>query len=228
VKIIGKHMHKKIILSLDSKDTAISNIIKHHNQIDIFKIGPVVFSAPGPKILDLLPKVFLDLKLHDIPSIVSETVKGLSQNESIKFITVHASGGPKMLKEAVKAAHFDTQLLAVTVLTSFVEQDLKDIGVNKKISKQVLDLASMAWDQGITGFVCSPFEAEMLRNNFPEATLVTPGIRPKGSESNDQNRFATPKEAIEWGADYLVIGRAITNSKNPTETINSIYKQINS
>ena len=198
--------------------------------IDIFKIGLQLYSAAGPdvirKVMDLGAKVFLDLKLHDIPNTVAGAVASCGAL-GVEMLTIHLSGGPAMIGAAVDAKPPDMKLLGVTVLTSLDEAALHMTGVRSTPEEQVWRLAQIGATAGITGFVASPHEAKLLRKEFKQSTIVTPGIRPKwASGDDDQRRFMTPREAIDNGADYLVIGRQITADVNPREAVDRILGEI--
>ena len=172
--------------------------------------------------------MFLDLKLHDIPNTVAGAVRSASR-AGAGMLTVHAGGGPAMLAAAVEAAEGLTslpKLLAVTVLTSMDQSQLQAVGVSASPAEQVLRLARMGWDAGIRGFVSSAEEAAAMRQAFPEATLVIPGIRPQGAAAGDQKRVATPAAAIAAGADYLVIGRPVTQAADPAAAAAAILDEI--
>jgi orotidine-5'-phosphate decarboxylase len=172
--------------------------------------------------------VFLDLKYHDIPNTVAGAVREATQL-GVSMLTVHASGGPKMLRAAVEAARANPALkvLAVTVLTSMDENDLEKIGVRGRVSDVVLRLATLAIADGCQGIVASAREASTLRtelgNNF---AIITPGVRPAGSGHGDQVRVVTPAEAIAAGASYIVVGRPITDAPDPAAEARAILGQI--
>ncbi|MGZ8868243.1 MAG: orotidine-5'-phosphate decarboxylase [Thermoanaerobaculia bacterium] len=156
-------------------------------------------------------RVFLDLKLHDIPNTVEHAVRE-AENLGVAMLTVHAPGGPAMLRAARSER---TLILAVTVLTSLADADLRAIGVEGGASGSVVRLARLAEENGIRGVVASPLEIAAIRQSCgSEMTIVTPGIRPAGSEAGDQRRTLTPAEAIRAGADYIVVGRPITSAAN--------------
>src|SRR5689334_9766151 len=177
-----------------------------------FKVGKQLFTAEGPQIVrDLVAsgrRVFLDLKFHDIPNTVAGAVASAAQL-GVSMLTVHASGGSKMLKAAIEAAGpSGPMILAVTVLTSLNDQDLTEIGVSGRASDQVLRLAGLALVCGCPGIVASPGEAAQIRRELGTGfAVVTPGIRPSGSDVGDQARVATPADAIRAGATHLVVGR---------------------
>jgi orotidine-5'-phosphate decarboxylase len=147
----------------------------------------------------------------------------------VKMLTLHLSGGSEMIRAAVRARKSDMLLLGVTVLTSSTDETLREIGVPEKASDQVLRLARLGVANGIDGVVASPHEARRLRDEFGDKIkIVTPGIRPAGSEANDQKRFTTPRQAIDEGADYLVIGRPITGAADPLAAVSRIVEELNS
>ncbi|MGC8549849.1 MAG: orotidine-5'-phosphate decarboxylase [Acidobacteriaceae bacterium] len=196
------------------------------------KVGLELFIAEGPRIVSTLAarglNVFLDLKLHDIPNTVAGAVRTASFSGA-GLLTLHASGGPAMLRAAADAADrmpHPPQLLAVTVLTSMDTPQLHAIGVSDPPAAQVARLASMAWTSGIHGFVCSSEEVTSTRAAFPDATLVIPGIRPAGAAIGDQKRVATPASAIAAGASFLVVGRPITQASDPAAATAAILEEI--
>ena len=195
------------------------------------KIGKEIFTVAGPMIIEKLVskgfEVFLDLKFHDIPNTVANACKA-AENLGVWMLNVHALGGEKMLVAAREALRLGkTKLIAVTLLTSMGPEDLKGIGLDIKPENMVRKLASLAHSCGLDGVVCSPLEAAQLRQvmdaNF---CLVTPGIRPIDTSADDQSRIATPKVAIQNGADYLVIGRPITQAADPLLTLQYLNQEI--
>lgn len=194
------------------------------------KVGLEMFLAGGPSFLGHLTgegyRVFLDLKFHDIPNTVAGAIRAILPLEPA-LITVHASGGPAMLAAAAEAvAGSSTRLLAVTVLTSLDADQLAATGVSGEPSEQVLRLARLASDAGIDGLVCSPLEAQALREALPAAHLVTPGIRSAAVDRGDQQRVSTPADAIRSGAAQVVIGRPVTQAENPVAAFNAILHEI--
>jgi orotidine-5'-phosphate decarboxylase len=196
------------------------------------KVGLELYCAEGPSIVQELRRrgfsVFLDLKFHDIPNTVAGAVRSAAATGAA-MLTVHAAGGPAMLEAAAEAAACLTnppQLLAVTVLTSMDQLQLAAIGIDHAPENQVLRLANTASEAGITGLVASPQEVAALRQRFPSATLVIPGIRPAGAEAGDQKRIATPAAALAAGASYLVIGRPITQAPDPAAATQAILDEI--
>lgn len=197
-----------------------------------FKVGLELFLAAGGSIVETLRRrghsVFLDLKFHDIPNTVAAAVRSVGPLGA-ELLTIHAGGGPAMLAAAAEAAAglpYPPQLLAVTVLTSMDQAQLAATGSARSPMEQTLLLARMAFANEIHGFVCSPEEAGHLRAAHPESVLVTPGIRPKGSDVGDQKRIATPAAALAAGATYLVVGRPITQASDPAEAARAILAEM--
>ena len=196
------------------------------------KVGNQLFTSSGPKIIKTLHdkgfEIFLDLKFHDIPNTVYESVRSAA-NLGVWMINVHASGGSKMLDASKKALEgFDKPplLVGVTILTSISEEILTEIGFNN-LDKQVMRLTKLAQRSGLDGVVCAASDASKVKQTCGESFLtVTPGIRPRDADLNDQSRTSTPKEAIANGSDFLVIGRPITGSEDPTNALDNIYKEV--
>ena len=197
------------------------------------KIGKELFTVAGPQLVERLMHqgfdVFLDLKYHDIPNTVAKSVKAAS-NLGVWMVNVHASGGRRMLeaaKNAIEIVANPPLLIAVTVLTSMSKDDLMSIGLHVTPEEQVMRLASLAKEVGLDGVVCSAMEAQILKRALGrEFYLVTPGIRPADSVSDDQRRIMTPEQAIQNGSDYLVIGRPITQSSSPSVACNTILQSL--
>ena len=226
-------MTNRIIIPLDMEHTsAISIADKLDPKICRLKVGNQLFTSSGPKIVKTLHdkgfEIFLDLKFHDIPNTVYESVRSAA-NLGVWMINVHASGGSKMLNASKKALEgFDKPplLIGVTILTSISEEILTEIGFNN-LDKQVMRLTKLAQRSGLDGVVCAASDASKVKQNCGESFLtVTPGIRPKDADLNDQSRTSTPKEAITNGSDFLVIGRPITGSEDPTNALENIYKEV--
>ncbi|MEU7833226.1 orotidine-5'-phosphate decarboxylase [Nonomuraea sp. NPDC052129] len=194
------------------------------------KIGLELYLRYGPDVIASIRgasgvQVFLDLKLHDIPNTVAAAARAVARLRPA-ILTVHAAGGPAMIRAAVEAAP-DTQIAAVTVLTSLSEADLSRIGLAGPASDAVRRLAVLSVESGATALVCSPHEVVDLRSEVgPEITLITPGVRPAGADSQDQARVATPEQALADGADLLVIGRPITASPDPGATAAAIASSL--
>lgn len=225
----------RIIVALDFPDAAQAlNFTDHLDpKLCRVKVGFELFVASGPSLVTALRErgfdVFLDLKFHDIPNTVASACRAAA-NLGVWMLNVHASGGRDMLlaaRDAVSASARPPLLIAVTVLTSMDETDLKRVGVSRSAADQVLELARLTHDCGLDGVVCSAKEAATLRAAIgPRFTLVTPGIRPTGAEVGDQKRVLTPYEAIEQGASYLVIGRPITQAADPLAALNAISSSL--
>ena len=198
-----------------------------------YKIGKQLFTAEGPQIVrDLVAsgrKVFLDLKFHDIPNTVAGAVAEAAKL-GVSMLTVHASGGSKMLKAAAdEAAQSPAKplVLAVTVLTSLSDADLAEIGVSGHVQTQVLRLGSLARAAGCGGLVASGQETRELRRELGgDFAIVTPGVRPTGTAAGDQDRVLTPKDAIAAGATYLVVGRPILEAADPANAAEAIVNEI--
>jgi orotidine-5'-phosphate decarboxylase len=197
------------------------------------KVGKELFTAAGPQLVEkLIAKdfgVFLDLKFHDIPTTVQKACEAASRL-GVWMLNVHASGGTAMMqaaREGVAKSGRQPLLIAVTVLTSMNQAALKEIGVEDELQNQVLRLASLTKQAGLDGVVCSAQEAQMLKKQLGEDfCLVTPGIRPKTASLDDQSRVVTPSQAVGWGADYLVIGRPITQATDPLQALQAIDQEL--
>jgi orotidine-5'-phosphate decarboxylase len=223
----------RIIVALDVPDeaAAFSLIERIGARVGYFKVGLQLFTKAGPQIVRRIhgagAKVFLDLKFHDIPNTVRHAVESAA-GLGAQMLTIHLSGGAKMVRAAADAAEGSGVLiLGVTVLTSSSETTLRETGVADDVGGQVARLASLARDNGIRGLVASPLEAPMLREQFGgHFTIVTPGVRPAWAEANDQQRMLTPAEAVRAGADFLVIGRPITAHADPAEAVAQIAAEL--
>jgi orotidine-5'-phosphate decarboxylase len=198
-----------------------------------YKIGKQLFTGEGPQIVrDLVAsgrKVFLDLKYHDIPNTVAAAVRSAAEL-GVSMLTVHASGGSKMLKAATEAASQSPakpMVLAVTVLTSLSDSDLQELGIAGNVLTQVLRLGALARAAGCGGLVASAHEARELRKALGEGfAIVTPGVRPSGTSAGDQARVVTPRAAISAGATYLVVGRPILEAPDPAKAAQEIQLEI--
>lgn len=223
----------KIIVALDvpTKKAALDLVAELGKQISFFKIGLQLFTAAGPdivrKVLATGAKVFLDLKLYDIPNTVAHAVESAAKL-GVHMLTIHLSGGEAMVKAAIAARSKEVSILGVTVLTSFDDTAIRALGVASTIEEQVSRLAKMGVAAGVDGLVVSAADIEVLRPQFGnDIELVVPGIRPAWSETGDQKRIMTPREALEAGANYLVVGRPIIAHKNPREAVKKILDEIN-
>lgn len=225
--------NEKIIIAIDAPDaTSARRLVEPLADLGcVFKIGLQLFTAEGPSIVRDLKaagaRIFLDLKFHDIPNTAREAVHS-AVGLGVDMTTIHLAGGPAMVGEAVRAAEGSgTLILGVTVLTSMDQSALEAISVSKTPAEQVLALANMGHAQGLRGVVASPQEIELLRERFgTDLAIVTPGVRPAGSDAGDQKRIMTPGDAIRRGADYLVIGRPITGVPAPREAFLRIAEEI--
>jgi orotidine-5'-phosphate decarboxylase len=229
------HEHLIVALDVSTASEATKIVQAIGESAGLYKVGKQLFTAVGPEIVrDLVAsgkKVFLDLKFHDIPNTVAAAVRSAS-DLGVSMVTIHAAGGSKMLKAAVEAAASTARpplILAVTVLTSFTDQDLQEVGFSGKIPDNVLRLASLAQAAGCRGVVSSVAEVKALRQLLGTGfAIVTPGIRPAGSAAGDQARIATPSAAITAGASHIVVGRPITEAKNPAQAAQDIVSEIES
>jgi orotidine-5'-phosphate decarboxylase len=215
-----------VALDLESGDAAVDLARRVSPVFPFFKIGIRLFTQCGPALVRDIREhghVFLDLKFHDIPSVVSDAVFQASRL-GVSLLTVHASGGVEMMRncmEKVAGLADRPRLLAVTVLTSI--SSLADFGVSREVPEQVQAMARLAQGAGMDGIVCSAAELALLRNNFPRPFLiVTPGIRGPEDNKGDQKRTASPADAQKAGADFLVIGRPITAARDPVDAAQRI------
>jgi orotidine-5'-phosphate decarboxylase len=226
---------KRLIVALDVPDaaSALTLVGQLEKNCQWFKVGLELFVAAGPAVVEPLVtrghSVFLDLKLYDIPNTVAGAVRSAA-SLGVKMLTLHAAGGPVMLaaaQSALDGIENPPLLLAVTVLTSMDEAQVKAVGVDRSPAEQVELLARMGLAAGVRGFVCSPQEVASLRAlTGPEGVLVIPGVRPAGAAIGDQKRIATPAEALRLGASYLVIGRPITQAADPAEASEAILEEM--
>ena len=226
-------MKRKIIVAIDSPDyNTAEDLVLSLKEADHFKVGLQSYLGFGEKIIDLINSegkgLFLDLKFKDIPNTVSGAV-GSSLKFNPRFLTVHLSGGREMIRKAIEAAKGKRMLniVGVTILTSLDRTDLRETCIETDPESAVLKLVDLGLSEGVKYFVCSPKELSLLRSRFgKEISLITPGIRPEWASKNDQKRVFTPETAINGGADFLVIGRPITGSKDPAEAFNRIVSEI--
>ena len=222
-----------LALDVDSKDAALALARPLQGQLRWVKLGLQLFTRHGPDIVntfaDLGFNVFLDLKLHDIPNTVASAVKSL-RGRPCQLLTVHTSGGPAMLAAAVAAANDalpDATVLGVTVLTSMDTAQLAATGVGRKPAEQVRLLARMASGAGLNGFVCSPLELELLRNELGQnPLLVSPGIRAANAAPDDQSRTLTPTQAAARGATHIVVGRPILKAPDPVTALLAMQSEL--
>ncbi len=226
--------HRLIVaLDVSSAEAARKIVAAVGDSAQAYKVGMQLYTAEGPSIVrelvDSGRSVFLDLKYHDIPTTVAAAVREAAEL-GVSMLTVHASGGGKMLRAAINAAanqRPDLLILAVTVLTSLDDVELGKIGVRESVVEQVLRLTALARTNGCKGVVASAREAAALREEFGrDLTIVTPGVRPAGSGHDDQIRVVTPAEAIAAGASHIVVGRPITEAEDPAAEARAILAQI--
>ena len=227
-------MKSKIFVALDveTKAKALEIVSDLKGLGACFKIGKQLFTSTGPElvreIVAMGEDVFLDLKYHDIPNTVAKA--GVAAAElGVKIFNVHASGGRKMMeavREEMNKLTNPPLVLAVTILTSLAEEDIREVGFDRTIPEQIAKLAKLAKDSGMDGVVASPLEIELIRETCgKDFKILTPGIRPAFAAVNDQKRIATPAEALRKGADYLVIGRPITAAENRREAFLKILEE---
>ena len=222
----------KIIVALDvpTKEKALALVKQLRDQISFFKIGLQLYTAEGPEIVRAVlatgAKVWLDIKLYDIPNTVARAVESASRL-GVHMLTIHLSGGSEMIRAATAARANDVLLLGVTVLTSATEQTLREVGITGTVEDEVLRLAKLGVEAGIDGVVASPHEIRKLRAEFGnKIKIAVQGIRPIWAEPGDQKRFMTPREALEDGADYIGIGRPITAHPQPSEAVAKILQEL--
>lgn len=230
-----KDARERLIVALDVPSAAAAQriVTAVGDSVQTYKVGKQLFTAEGPQIVRDLQaagrKVFLDLKYHDIPNTVAAAVREAAKL-NVSMLTVHASGGGRMLRAAVEAARNVNPaliVLAVTVLTSLDDNDLEKLGIRGRVVDQVVRLAALALANGCHGVVASALEASELRSEFGnEFAIVTPGVRPEGSNASDQVRVVTPAEAVASGATYIVVGRPITEADDPAAEARAILGQI--
>lgn len=221
--------HQRIIFALDvsTRSEAYKWCDLLSDKIGMVKIGLELFTSFGPDIFDAATgfnlNIMLDLKLHDIPNTVQRTVARLLLTNGIKLITVHASGGSEMITS--HSVEWSPRIAAVTVLTSLDEEECKRIyGASPSLT--ALNMALRAYTAGARAFVCSGHEVKTLRDSLPEVTIIVPGVRPIHSDAHDQKRIVTPQEAVADGADFLVVGRYISQADNPIEACEIIAEGI--
>ena len=224
----------RVIVALDVPDLpGLSALLdKLDGRPSFYKVGLELFVGEGERAIELVRKrggrVFLDLKLHDIPETVGRAVAAAARNEA-ELLTVHTSGGYEMLSRAAEAAAGRVKLLGVTVLTSLAEDDLRAEGIEQTIPEMVRARARIAARAGIAGLVCSPHEIEAARGAAPGLFLVVPGIRPAagaGSARGDQKRVASAAQAITSGADYLVVGRPVRDAADPAAAFDALVQEV--
>ncbi len=227
--------HSRIIVSLDfnTAEQALELVAKLQPDLCRLKVGKELFTKAGPVLVEKLIEkgfdVFLDLKFHDIPTTVAKAC-AVAADLGVWMVDVHASGGYEMMslaREEIEKKPHHPLLIAVTILTSMNQKALTELGIQCSVEEQVMRLAQLTSDAGLDGVVCSAHEVKMLRDNLGEEfKLITPGIRPSGSNNDDQKRVMTPAQAINAGSDYLVIGRPITQAADPGQALEDISEEI--
>ncbi len=233
-------MSEKLIVALDvpGLNDAEKLVKSLSTSVKIFKVGKELFTSAGSEVVKMIhshrAKVFLDLKFHDIPNTVAGACAAATRL-GVFMMNVHASGGSTMMKAAAEAVKKTAKglnypepiLIGVTVLTSMAQSDLVEIGVQKELPIQVKDLAVLAKSAGLGGVVASPLEIETIRKaTGKDFVIVTPGVRPEWASTGDQKRVMTPKEAVQKGADFIVVGRPITADKDPLNAAKRILDEI--
>jgi orotidine-5'-phosphate decarboxylase len=233
------NLAKKIIVALDvSTEEEALGLTGQLPESEVFKVGLELFTAKGPPLIEKLrsqnKKVFLDLKLHDIPNTVAGAVR-VGTRHGVYMMTLHTSGGKEMMERAAdvaaeEATKLGTErplLVGVTVLTSLKTEHLRTIGVESDTEEQVLRLAGLAQEAGLDGVVCSPQEIDLVKGECGgEFLVVAPGIRPVWAAAQDQKRILTPAQAIHKGADYIVIGRPIIKDPSPRDAFRKILEEL--
>jgi len=225
----------RIIVALDfpEEQAAMAMVQQLDPSMCRLKVGKELFVRSGPQLVEKIQKlgfdVFLDLKFYDIPNTVAGACRAAA-DLGVWMVNVHASGGHKMMeaaREAVTNSSHQPYLIAVTILTSMTSHDLSELGFDLTPMEEVQRLAAIAGECGMDGVVCSPMEAKILTQQMgKEFKLVTPGVRPEGSDRGDQNRVMTPIQALQAGSDFLVIGRPVTAVEDPIKSLENIISSI--
>ncbi|MEE9175891.1 MAG: orotidine-5'-phosphate decarboxylase [Thermodesulfobacteriota bacterium] len=224
-----------VALDVDTQKEAEALVEKLSEFVGVFKVGPRLFTRCGPKIIDFVKeknsRVFYDAKFYDIPSVVKKAAQA-SAEMGVDLLTLHTLGGSEMMEaavEGIRSENSQVDVLGVTLLTSLSSRILKEeLGIERNLTEEIIHLAGLARKAGLDGVITSAWELEELRRNFgSDFILVVPGIRPLRSAKFEQRRVSTPKEAIEKGADFLVVGRPILNSHDPVEITKRILTEMN-
>lgn len=233
-------MKEKLVLALDvdNKEKAETLVKELKDYVGVFKVGKELFTAEGPSIFKMIRdnggKIFADLKYHDIPNTVASAARTLVRH-GVEIFNVHASGGYEMMKKTREAIEDESAklgvkrpvFLAVTVLTSLNDDDMKRIKVSESAKEHVLTLAKLAKEAGADGIVCSPQEIEMIKREIGvDFITLTPGVRPVWAAAGDQKRVMTPKEAVDKGTDYIVVGRPITGAADRIDAARKIVMEM--
>jgi orotidine-5'-phosphate decarboxylase len=224
-----------LVLDVDSREQALTLVNSLHDITGMFKIGLQLFTAEGPSLVREIiaggSRVFLDLKFHDIPNTVKSAAVEAARL-GVSMMTIHTSGGQNMMRAVMdelrrKVPGPKPLVVGVTILTSLNDKGLSDIGMDSGMDSQVLRLAKLAEASGLDGVVCSPQEISKIRGVVnPAFKIVTPGIRLPGQSADDQERTATPRDAIAAGADYIVVGRAVTNAPKPRAALETLLQSL--
>jgi orotidine-5'-phosphate decarboxylase len=224
-----------VALDVDTQKEAEVLVEKLSEFVGVFKVGPRLFTRCGPKIIDLVKeknsRVFYDAKFYDIPSVVKKAAQA-SAEMGVDLLTLHTLGGSEMMEaavEGIRSENSQVDVLGVTLLTSLSSRILKEeLGIERNLTEEIIHLAGLARKAGLDGVITSAGELEELRRNFgSDFILVVPGIRPLRSAKFEQRRVSTPKEAMEKGADFLVVGRPILDSHDPVEITKRILREMN-
>ena len=227
---MSKKKFKRVFLALDTKNIKIAeNLVKLlKNDLAGLKIGKELFSYCGPCIIKKFKKyklpIFLDLKFHDIPTTVYNSVKALN-SLNVNYLSIHSLGGNDMIKSAVKASNF-TKILAVSLLSHHDQKSINEIGINQPIQNEIKKLILNALKNNVFGLILAPQDLEIVKKIRKKITIFVPGIRPKKNKKDEHKRSLDPLSAIKKGATYIIIGRPITKSKNPKETLKLINQEI--
>lgn len=224
---------ERLIFALDVPDfdSAVALVGELAPHVGGFKVGLELLVASGMPIVRLISLssfgnfVMLDLKMHDIPETVERAVFRAG-DLGVRFLTLHVQQRETLRRAAKAAEKGGVQLLGVTVLTSMTDNDCHDLGYDQTPAVRALYLAKLAWEEGITGFVCSPQEVATIRAALPKSTLVVPGVRPAGASAGDQKRTGTPLDAVRSGADHIVVGRPIRDAENRKGAADAIVREI--
>ena len=226
---------RQLVVAMDFDDVDVA--VRLAQQLDPgvcrLKVGHQLYASAGPAAVRRLQdqgfEIFLDLKFHDIPNTVAGACRAAA-DLGVWMVNVHASGGPVMMAAAARAVETTATLVtAVTILTSFDQAQFQQVGYHGQIADQVVSMALLAQQSGLNGVVCSAHEIALLRSELDAGfCLVTPGIRPVGTVVGDQQRVMTPGQAVATGSDFLVVGRPITQSPNPSEVVEAICHEIGS
>ena len=227
---MSKKKFKRVFLALDTKNIKIAeNLVKLlKNDLAGLKIGKELFSYCGPCIIKKFKKyklpIFLDLKFHDIPTTVYNSVKALN-SLNVNYLSIHSLGGNDMIKSAVKASNF-TKILAVSLLSHHDQKSINEIGINQPIQNEIKKLILNALKNNVFGLILAPQDLEIVKKIRKKIIIFVPGIRPKKNKKDEHKRSLDPLSAIKKGATYIIIGRPITKSKNPKGTLKLINQEI--